>query len=262
MTACHISHLSPTSKSRETFRSTGDWPATFRAGAPAGPTQVASTPHASEPIHEANEGLIGGILPTVATFSLVLAAIIDALFVGAEYKSGTVENLLLWEPRRIRVITAKFIAGFLSSTVTSTIFLTWIVGLFYLLANLHGSTQGVDRRFWIDLVSVGVRASVVGGLFFIMAMSVAVVARNTTASVGVILGWFAVSNIAIELAAKSLRRYELFVSEANVPDTRVVRGREIFAYSHSYLIGGLVLCIWAAVLATFATWTFVRRSID
>ncbi|MEQ8841094.1 MAG: ABC transporter permease subunit [Acidimicrobiales bacterium] len=215
----------------------------------------------------ASEGLVG-ILPAVATFSLVLSVIIGASFVGAEYKSGTVENLLLWEPRRGRVLTAKFVAGFVSSAVVTTVVLAWLAGLFLLLADLHGTTQGVDTRFWVDVISVILRAALVGGLFFVIAMSVAVIARNTTASVGLILGWFAVSNILIELLARNFRHWELFtnalafISEANVPRYVRLRGEWLTVYAHDYLRGGLIALVWAMVMATLATWLFVRRDID
>ena len=221
----------------------------------------------STTIREASEGM-SGILPALATFSLVLSVIIGASFVGAEYKSGTVENLLLWEPRRARVLTAKFLAGFASSTVVTAVVLAWLVAIFYFLAIVHGTTSGVDSRFWIDIASVIIRAGIAGGLFFVMAMSVAVIARNTTASVGLILGWFAVSNIVIELFGRRFRRWELFtnalafITEANVPRyTRVFTEWRI-TYGHDYLVGGLIVVVWAFVMASVATWLFVRRDVD
>ncbi len=221
----------------------------------------------AERVRNASDGL-AGILPAVATFSLVLSVIVGASFVGAEYKSGTVENLLLWEPRRGRVLGAKFLAGFVSSAALTAVVLSWLVGLFFLLANLRGTTQGVDARYWIDVVSIIVRAGLVGGVFFVIAMSVAVIARNTAASVGVILGWFAISNILIELFGRAFRRWELFtnalafISEANVPRYVRMRGEWFTVYAHDYLSAGLVLVVWAAVMAGLATWLFIRRDID
>lgn len=215
----------------------------------------------------ADDGL-QGILPIVATFSLVLAVIIGASYVGAEYRAGTVENLLLWEPRRKRVLSAKLIGGFVSSTAVTVFVLSWLVALFFLLANLRGTTQGVDSQFWLDVASMTLRAGVIGGLFFVIAMSVAVIARNTTASVGIILGWFAVSNILIELAARGFRRWELFtnalafINEADVPRYQRIRGEWSLLYSHSSVVGGLIVLVWATVFAAIATVVFSRRDIS
>ena len=170
----------------------------------AGSICISATRSAGDHVRSANEGLIG-ILPIVAIFYLVVAVLVGASFVGAEYRSGTVENLLLWEPRRARVLLTKFVAGFGSSVVLTYLLLVWLTALLYLLAITRGTTQGVDGRFWIDVASTSGRGALMGGLFFVASMSVSLIARHTTAAVGVILGWFVVSNLAIELFAQWLR---------------------------------------------------------
>ncbi len=219
---------------------------------------------------EFEEPLFGlqGVIPSIAIFLLVLSVVVGASFMGAEYKFGTVENLLLWEPRRAKVLGTKFAAGFLSSTALTALVLTVLAALLYFVTILKGTTDGVDGRFWLDLVSVIVRASVTGGLFFIIAMSVAVLARNTTASVGLILGWFVISNILIAVALKFLRQWELFsnatafISEGDASRFVKAQNDTITVYGHGYLTAGLVVVVWAAVLASAATFVFIRRDVD
>ena len=218
-------------------------------------------------IRRAHDGL-NGVLPGVSTFFLVVAVLIGASFVGAEYKAGTVENLLLWEPRRARVLVTKFVAGFVSSFVLTFALLTWLSGLLYVMAVLRGTTDGIDGRFWIDVASTITRGSVMGGVFFVAAMSVSVVARNTTAAVGVILGWFAISNIVIELFAKWMRSWELFtnagafIREADGIRYQKIQGFWETYYAHGYMKAGLIAAVWALVLALIATVVFVRRDVD
>jgi len=216
----------------------------------------------------ANDGLIG-ILPSVATFYLVVAIIVGASFVGGEYKSGTVENLLLWEPRRVRVMLSKFAAGFVSSFALTYLLLAWLTGLLLLLATVRGTTDAIDTRFWIDIASTIGRGALVGGLFFVASMSVSVIARTTTAAVGVILGWFVVSNLVIQLIAKWLRPWELFVNASafirEADGIKLVTHRDGWTdtvYHHGYLTAGLITVGWVAALAIAATVSFARRDID
>ncbi|MEE9417011.1 MAG: ABC transporter permease subunit, partial [Acidimicrobiales bacterium] len=240
---------------------TNDWSRTRPDGQPATFTV------AGEQVREARFGL-EGVIPGVSIFFLVLSIVIGASFVGAEYKFGTVENLLLWEPRRARVLLTKFVAGFTSSFVVTAAMLGLLSALLYAVASVRGTTSGVDSRFWVDLFSLLGRAGIAGGLFFVLAMSVAVIARNTTASVGLLLGWFVISNIVIELAARWFRRWELFmnatafITESDAVASRKIAGQRFEVFGHGYLTAGLVVAVWALLFATIATLIFNRRDID
>ena len=222
---------------------------------------------AGEEVRQAQAGL-QGIVPSISVFFLVIAVMIGASFVGAEYKFGTVENLLLWEPRRTRVLLTKFAAGFVSSAVLTAAILAFASVLFSLVAATKGSTEGVDGRFWLDLVSTIGRASLTGGLFFILAMSIAVIARNTVASVVAILGWFVISNIVVELAARWFRQWELFtnatsfISEADTPRFEEIQNFQQLVYGHGYLTAGFLVVVWTAVFALAAIVVFNRRDVD
>lgn len=220
-----------------------------------------------ERVRTANEPL-DGIIPGIAIAFLLISVVLGASFMGAEYKSGTVENLLLWEPRRLRVILTKYLAGFLSSVLATVLAMGFLTGLLLLLATFRGTFEGVDGRFWIDLVSVIARAGLVGGGFFVLAMAIATIFRNTTAAVGAILGWFVLTNVFIQLFFKSVRQYELFINavafigEAETP--KIVEGPggfEIWAYSHGYLTAGLLVAVWVVVVAAIALVLFQRRDL-
>lgn len=219
-----------------------------------------------QPVRSANEPLTG-VIPGVAIAFLLISVVLGASFMGAEYRSGTVENLLLWEPRRTRVLVTKYVAGFVSSMAATALALGFLIGLLLLLASVHGTFTGVDGRFWIDLASVVTRASLAGGAFFVMSMAIATIFKNTTAAVGAILGWFVLSNVLIGVFLKSVRQYELFINatafvgEAETP--RIVKGPfgDIWAYSHNYLTAGLYVLAWALIPAAIALATFNRRDM-
>lgn len=223
----------------------------------------------SQTVRYSSDGLTG-IVPGVAIFFLVVAVVIGASFMGAEFRFGTVENLLLWEPRRSRVLGTKYLAGFISSALLTALLLSFLSALLYGLANLHGVTDGLDSRFVLDLASTIGRAGLVGGLFFVLSMAVSVIARNTTAAVGVILGWFAISNVVIGVFLKAARPWELFtnaiafITEGDVAKPVRLAGNpyDSFVYDHGYLMAGLVTAAWAFVLAGLAALAFARRDVD
>lgn len=211
---------------------------------------------------------LDGLVPGIAIFLLVMAVVLGGSFVGAEYRSGTMENLLLWEPRRWRVITTKYAAGFVSSAVVKIIIMAFFAGLLLLLAQFRGTYVGVDGRFWFDLLLAIGRASLMSGCFFILAMAIATLAKNTTAAVVALLGWFVVSNILIELLARQVRQFELF-SNAGAFVTLGDVGRYVgsgdqrqLVLSHGPWMAGLVVAIWAAIPGLVALLVFRRRDIS
>ncbi len=211
---------------------------------------------------------LDGILPVMSIAFLSISVVAGASFMGAEYRAGTVENLLLWEPRRTRVMLTKFAAGAASSFVLTATVMAVLAALLLGLATVHGTTAGLDVRFWTDLASVIARAGIAGALFFVMAMSIATIARTTAASIFAILGWFAVSNIALALLLRGLARWELFrnagafISEGEVGRFVTVRGQTVEVASHGYLTAGLVLFVWAVAIGAIARCRFVTQMRD
>jgi len=210
---------------------------------------------------------LSGLIPGVSIAFLLISVVLGASFMGAEYRSGTVENLLLWEPRRSRVLLTKYVAGFLSSATATALALSFLTGLLLLLARVHGTYEGVDGRFWIDLVLVLFRASIAGGLMFVMAMGIATIFKHTTAAVGAILGWFVVSNVLVEWLLRFMRQHELVINAAAFVGEgepfRYVEGMwgQQVVYHHGYLAAGVYVLIWAAVPAIIALVLFNRRDL-
>ncbi len=211
---------------------------------------------------------LDGILPGIGTFLLIIAVVLGGSFIGAEYRSGTVENLLLWEPRRGRVMLTKYAAGFVSAAAVMAILMVWLTLLLLGLAQFRGSFQGIDSTFWVDWVATIARVGLVAGFYFILAVAIASIARNTTAAVVAVLGWFVVSNILIELFAKWFRQYELFTNAgAFISLSEVVRYRgsgfeETLVYSHGPWMGLALVVVWAAIPAVLAVLLFKRRDLS
>ncbi|MEM7272529.1 MAG: ABC transporter permease subunit [Actinomycetota bacterium] len=217
--------------------------------------------------YEAPNFGLEGILPGIGVFLLIVAVVLGGSYVGAEYRSGTVENLLLWEPRRGRVLVTKNVAGFLSGFTVQTVLLVFFAALLLALAQFRGTFQGVDGRFWLDLVGVIIRAALMAGCFFVLAMAIAGLAKNTTAAVVALLGWFVVSNILIELLVPQVRQFELFSNAGafiGLGDVGRYVGSDsnrALVLSHGPWLGAVVTAIWALLPAGLALGLFVRRDV-
>ncbi len=118
------------------------------------------------------DGIVGGIGMTVA---LLFGGIVGASFLGAEYRYGTIEQVLLWEPRRHRLMIAKYLVAFIGSALITMFAIACFAAALWPAAVWRGTTAGVDGRFWLDLLSVIGRTGIVAGLFGVIAATVALV---------------------------------------------------------------------------------------
>ena len=85
----------------------------------------------------------------VTTFAAVLALvayIIGASFVGAEWSSGGMMNLLLRRPQRLRVLGTKLAALLVFFTALTVVFSAVWTGVFYLIAQARGTTESMTHR--------------------------------------------------------------------------------------------------------------------
>lgn len=207
-------------------------------------------------------------LPGIATMVLILAVVLGGSFVGAEYRAGTVENLLLWEPRRVKVILTKCLSGGIGAALVGCLLLMFFTGLFFLLASVRGTLEGADGRFVLDVVLLIARAMAVTALFFTLAVAIATLAKNTTAAVVAVLGWFIVSNIIIALVARWFQPFELFTNANAVigggevsKTVKILGASEVNVFSHGPWTAFAIVALWALIPTTVAAFVFHRRDL-
>ncbi|MCZ7533089.1 MAG: ABC transporter permease subunit [Acidimicrobiia bacterium] len=209
-----------------------------------------------------------GTVPEMGYLLFAIAAVIGASFIGAEYKAGTVESTLLWEPRRIAVFGSKLAAAALTTLVIQ-IFLLAVLVLAMLPAALwRGTTAGADADFWVGLVGVILRSGVVGAAIAMIALSVSTVTRNTVGGVAVLLGYTAVSPILSQVIFKGLRPIDLSENAAVLANGGEV-GRFIrngvgydIVVAHGVLGAALVVGVYVAIAVLIAGVVFARRDVD
>nr|WP_296066420.1 ABC transporter permease subunit [uncultured Actinoplanes sp.] len=126
----------------------------------------------------------------VTTFAALLAVvgfIVGASFVGAEWSSGGMMNLLLWRPQRIRVLGTK-LAAFLVGLISLTVVLAAIwTGLAYLIARTRGTTEGMTSGAWQSISLTELRALAVVGVGGVLGFGLASIGRHTAMALGAVV---------------------------------------------------------------------------
>ena len=120
---------------------------------------------------------------------LLLGAVVGATLGGADWSAGSMATLLVWEPRRVRVLLARIVAVALTALVLTIVAqAVFVAGLTVYIA-IHGTFDGTPAGYLGDLTATVLRISAVAGLFALMGLSLATIGRSTVAGLGVFLGY-------------------------------------------------------------------------
>jgi ABC-type transport system involved in multi-copper enzyme maturation permease subunit len=228
----------------------------FNPGDAMSVTQLWLTSSAARHIGVQRDQTISSI--SVLTYLLVI--VIGASAVGADYRAGTVVTLLTWEPRRARLLIARFVATALVSMAFFLIIQLVFIGGWTLAAQLFGRSRGVDAAFWGDLAVMLARATVLAGVLAVISAAIATVGRNTAAAMGVWFGYL----IAIEVIVRG-QILDL------VPWFVITNAAAFFSWERlhpgagadpvSPVAGTLRLALYFAVFAGAAILVFRRRDV-
>lgn len=126
-------------------------------------------------------------------FAVVLALlgfVVGASFVGAEWSAGTMGSLLTWEPRRLRVFTAKGVAVAMWLTVVGVALMAAYLAAGYGVASWRGDTDGVTRGLLVSAGLTALRATALGAGAALGGSAVAGVLRSTSAALGLGFAYF------------------------------------------------------------------------
>lgn len=208
-------------------------------------------------------GPIGGFIP-------VMGFVIGASFFGADLKAGMIEQLLTWEPRRIRFLGTRVVAGFVTLFVITVALSIFFVAMMFLLASLVGTTDGTTSDLWLDIGAAVLRSGIVGGIFFIVGLGITTLVNSSVGSiVGFVIYWFVIESILISAFLPKVAVW-LPVTNANAfangVDVDSVDGffsdsPEFFSH-HGYVVAGLILLAWGLGFLALAAIAFDRRDVD
>ncbi|MEP6760760.1 MAG: ABC transporter permease subunit [Sporichthyaceae bacterium] len=220
-------------------------------------------------------GLPNGAV-AIGVASAMLAFLIGATYVGAEWSSRSMVALLFWVPRRIKVMAVKLAVTAAAAALLGVLAQAVWWGTAEILARTRGNRDNLPVHFWSDLFGQQGRSVLFVVLAALLGFGIANLIRNTGASLGVGFVYFAV----IETAVRGFRpRWQEWLLTDNAAALVLNGGHKIFIYEGaqvddqgqfvetpreivvSNLQGGLVLGIVTAVIVVTGVVLFKRRDL-
>jgi ABC-2 type transport system permease protein len=134
-----------------------------------------------------------------AVIMAFVGLIIGASYVGAEWSSGGMMNLLTWQPRRMRVLGTKLLTLAVTMAAWSAaVFVVW-VALLWAIGTYRGTTAGMTSGTWQSYGLVGLRGlalAVAGAVFgFVLAS----LGRRTAVAMGVLIALIVVTQFGLTI---------------------------------------------------------------
>jgi ABC-type transport system involved in multi-copper enzyme maturation permease subunit len=130
----------------------------------------------------------GLMIVTLAALLAVMAYLVGASYVGAEWSSGAMMNLLLWRPQRLKVLSTKL--GALTAGLTALTVLVsaaW-TGLFALVADMRGTMDAMTSGAWQSFLLMEVRGLVLVLVAGAVGFGLASIGRHTAMALGTAIG--------------------------------------------------------------------------
>ena len=189
--------------------------------------------------------------------AMLVAWLLGASFVGAEWHAGTIGTLLTWEPRRIRVIVAKAVVAVVAAFAL-TVVAEALLGLaVWPAAAVRGSTAGVDAAWFRDTAGVVLRGGGLAAMGAGIGFAVASLARNTAAALGVGFGYL----VVFEMILASLRPgWSKWLLVPNIAVFMTADPGEV-GFEWSAVRAGLLLAGYTAALLVVAGGWFRARDV-
>ncbi len=199
-----------------------------------------------------------GVLQGVTAPLVIVAWVIGASSIGAEWQARSITTLLTWEPRRGRVLVAKVMAAIIVAGVFSLVSWALLSAALWPVALVHGTTAGTGGGWLRSVGGVVLRGELMIAIATSVGFAVASIGRNTAAALGVGFAYFLVVENVVGNFLAGFRRW-LILGNSIVLISGKDSGGEVAG--RSVLVAGLYLSSVAMVLLVVATVLFQRRDV-
>ncbi len=213
------------------------------------------------------------LLGPVATLLPVMAFVIGASFVGADLKSGMLEQLLTWEPRRLRVTASRSISGFVVVGAVAALLAAFFVALMFGLGVALRTADGIPGELWTNVAEGVGRTAIACGLFAMLGVGITLLVNNSVGSiVGFLIYWFILENFLISAFLPKVAVWLPIVNGsafAAGSDVEYIEGSVFSANAdfelvrhHGPAAAALVLVAWAVAGLAAGGYRLARADID
>jgi ABC-2 type transport system permease protein len=198
---------------------------------------------------------LASILASAATFIGVVALSVFATSIASEYSQGTLRNLLVRQPRRVRLLAGKLLA--LASFTTLAVVVAGIAAV--ATALLVGPTQDISTAAWFTSAGWTALAGGLGNLLLatlgwgLLGALLALVLRTPAAAVGVGLAYALPGELLLTTAWSDGARW----LPGQLLDALAQGGTAAVTYGSA----GLLLALYGVVAMVAGTTLFARRDV-
>ncbi len=192
----------------------------------------------------------------------VFAFVAGATYAGADWAAGTVQTLLTWEPRRVRVIVAKVVGLGLFLVMVGVLLQLALAGVCAVATSRGGTFDGIDGDFWGRLLRADARALSLGVLIGWLSFGIASLTRNTGAALGVGFVYLAILENVLRVFAPWSNRFLIGNAIAvwiGGPQQVEDAGKWSFFYTRDLAL--TVLVGYVVLVVGVMTGMFARRDV-
>lgn len=146
----------------------------------------------------------GELITGWAALLALFGFLVGASFVGAEWRTGGMMNLLLWQPRRVRVLATKL--GALLGALTGIAVVTGALwtGSFWLVAHFGGITETMTSGAWQSFGLSGLRGLVLALAATAAGFALASLGRHAAMALGAAVAAVVVGLLGVLIVMSTL----------------------------------------------------------
>ena len=193
---------------------------------------------------------------SVGTLLGIIALCVFAAQTAQEYTYGTLRNILVRQPSRIKVLVGKFAAIKVFALLMVVLSAVVSIGISYVLAGNKGvSTQlwfNSDGRLEIAKTFLNVMISVIG--YGLLGMVLGLLLRSPISSISIGVLWL----LIIENIIGAVKASTLSWLPGNQLSVIASGGSDAVSYSHALSLGAIYVAVGAAAAIIF----FARRDVS
>jgi hypothetical protein len=197
------------------------------------------------------------VFRATAPLLVIVAFLIGASSIGADWQAGLVPTVLTWESRRRRVFGARLAALVLPTFLAIALWHALLAAAVVPSALLDDTTNDTGWEWLRSISGLGLRIAAVGAAAAAFGYALAMIGRSSAAALGIGFAYLFVFENVVGSQFKPLRPWLMvwnalvfvkgtFAAGGDVPDRTV-------------LAAAVILAVYAVAILAAAATTFARR---